>query len=78
MSNILPASCNLSSADNFLQTVWTQIRPDKTSGLIWIQTVSHPDGILKEFFEKVDFGKKISAEDKKNHEKLPSMGKVKI
>ena len=24
-----------------LQTVWTQIRPDKTFGLIWIQTVWH-------------------------------------
>ena len=28
-----------------LQTVWTQIRPNKTSGLIWIQTVCHSDGI---------------------------------
>ena len=26
-----------------LQTVWTQIRPDKMSGLIWIQTVRHSD-----------------------------------
>ena len=34
--------CNyppLSSVDNHCQTVWTQIRPDKTSGLIWFQTV---------------------------------------
>ena len=33
-------------------------------GLIWIQTVWQSEGILKEFFEKVDFEKK-SAEDKK-------------
>ena len=31
----------VSSADN-LQTVSTQIRPDRESGLIWIQTVCHP------------------------------------
>ena len=29
------------SADNFLQTVWKQIEPDKMSGLILIQTVLH-------------------------------------
>ena len=29
-----------------MQTVWTLIRPDKTSGLIWIQTAL--------IFEKVD------------------------
>ena len=27
------------SADNFCKTVWTQIRPDKVSGLIWVQPV---------------------------------------
>ena len=27
------------SAADSLETVWTQIRPDKTSDLIWIQTV---------------------------------------
>ena len=29
----------VSTADNFLQTVWTQVRPDKTSGLTWFQSV---------------------------------------
>ena len=28
-----------------MQTVWTQIRPDRTSVLIWVQTVWHSDGI---------------------------------
>ena len=28
-----------------LQTVWIQIRPDNMSGLIWIQTFWHSDGI---------------------------------
>ena len=35
-----------------LQTVWTQIRPDKMSGLIWIQTVLQSDGILERIFRK--------------------------
>ena len=30
-----------------LQTVWTQIRLDKMSGLIWIQTIWHADDIEK-------------------------------
>ena len=30
-----------------LQTVWTQMRPDKMLGQIWIQTVWHPDCIKK-------------------------------
>ena len=29
----------VSSAENPLQTVWTQIRSDKALGLVWIQTV---------------------------------------
>ena len=33
-----------------LQTVWIQIRPDKTSALIWIQAVWHSDGIPERFF----------------------------
>ena len=33
----------------------TQIRPDKTSGLIWIQTVCHSDDIPDFFFENIDF-----------------------
>ena len=43
-----------------LETVWTQIRPDKMSGLIWIQTVWHFDGIP----EKVNFQTKYT-DDKK-------------
>ena len=49
--NSLPARGDLLSANNlckkFMQTVWTQIRPDKMSGLIWIKYVRHPDGIEK-------------------------------
>ena len=34
--------------------VWTEIRPNEMSGLIWIQTVWHPDGIPERiFFKKV-------------------------
>ena len=32
-------SKNLSGIPSECQTVWIQIRPDKTSGLIWVQTV---------------------------------------
>ena len=34
------------------------------SGLIWIQTVWHSDGIPEQIFQKVDFEKK-SADEKK-------------
>ena len=40
-----------------LQTVWTQVRPDKMSGLIWIQTVWHFDGNLERIFWKSWFWK---------------------
>ena len=33
------------------ETVWTQIRPDRTSGLIWIQTFDILM-FLKDFFDK--------------------------
>ena len=58
-----------------LKTVWTQIRPDKMSGLIWIQTVWHWWFSWKNFLKKLDFWKK-SANDRKNHEKLPSKQRV--
>ena len=58
-----------------MQTVWTQIRPNKMSGLIWIQTVWHPDGIPERVFQKNDFENK-SADDK-IHEKLHSMQRAK-
>ena len=41
-----------------LQTLWTQIRPDKMSGLIWIKTVWHYDRIQKRSFRKSWFWKK--------------------
>ena len=47
-----------------MQTVWSQIRPDKVSGLIWSQTVWHPDGIPEDIFEKVNLKKK-STDNKK-------------
>ena len=37
----------------FFQTVWTQIRPDKMSGLIWIQTVWHWWYSWKKFSKKL-------------------------
>ena len=40
----------LLSSDIFLQTVWTQIGPDKMLGLIWIQTVVTLIVFLKVFF----------------------------
>ena len=40
-----------------MQTVWTQIRPDKKSGLIWIQTVWHWWYSWKIFF---NFNNKIN------------------
>ena len=43
---------------NLLQTVWTQIRHDETSGLIWIQTVWNSDGISERNFRKSLFWKK--------------------
>ena len=38
-----------------MQTIWTQIRPDILSGLIWIQTACHSDGIPERIFRKKDF-----------------------
>ena len=46
----------VSSADN-IQTVSTQISPDKMSGLIWIQTVSS-DGITLDWKENIFENKK--------------------
>ena len=37
---------------SFLQTDLIQIRPDMLSGLIWIQSVSHSDGIPEIIFQK--------------------------
>ena len=54
-----------------LQTVWTQIRPDKMSDLIWIQTVEHSADISERIFLKVDF-EKISWRQKKKCIELPS------
>ena len=48
-----------------LQTVCTQIRPDITSGLIWIQTVWQSDGIPEWIFQK-SWTRKKSADDKKH------------
>ena len=40
-------------ATRFEFAVWTQIRPDKMSGLIWVQTVQHSDDIPERFLIKV-------------------------
>ena len=53
-----------SSADKFCQLfVWTQIRPDRTSILIWIQTVWQPASVPERFFWKTYLKKNISAND---------------
>ena len=44
------------------------------SGLIWIQTVWHSDGILESIFRKRWFRKKL-ADDKKKQQKYP-VGRV--
>ena len=44
-----------SSAENLKQTNWTQIRPDKMSGMIRIQTVWHSDAIHHRQFGEVIF-----------------------
>ena len=54
------------SADNFYKKVLTQIRPDKTWVLIWVQTVH---GIPK-FWKKLIFKK--NQQMTKEHAKLPS------
>ena len=47
------------------------------SGLMWIQTVWHPDGppehAPESFFRKKNYFDKKSADAKKNHEKFPSI-----
>ena len=50
LGGILTLYLQVSSAEKPFQTVWTQIRPDKRSGLIWIQTVGHSDGIPERIF----------------------------
>ena len=60
-----------------LQIVWTQIRPDKKSGLIWIQPLWYSDGFPDRiffFFFKVNL-KKIH---RRQNAKLPSMQRVKL
>ena len=56
--------CQESSADN-LQTVWAQIGPNIMSGLVWIQSIWHSDGIPKRSFRKI-WSWKNSADGKKN------------
>ena len=59
---------------SLLITIWTQIRHDKMSCLIWIQTVWHSDDISGFFFQKV-YLKKKSADDKKQNMKNYPVGK---
>ena len=63
--------CSLaSSADGLCKTVWTQTRPDKMSGLIWVQTTRHSESTPERIFLK----KLILTE--KNACKLPSRQSV--
>ena len=46
--------------------MWTQIRPNKTSGLIGVQTVGHSDGIAKQEYLKTSILSKESTGDNKS------------
>ena len=72
--NLLPTSV---VCWKLLQTVWTQIRPDKLSCLVWTQTVFDTDCIPEIIFLKSWFWKKISRRQNKKHAKLPSRQRVK-
>ena len=58
------------SADKYLQTVWTQIRTDKTSVLIWGQTIWHSDKVPEITFDNVNFEEKRSADGSKNKKNI--------
>ena len=58
----------VSTADNLCKQF-----VNKMSGLIWIQTVWHSDGIPVRIFQKVDF--EINQQTAKKHSKLPIMAK---
>ena len=58
-----------------LLTICTQIRPNKASKLIWIQTVWHSDGIPERFIFKANF-EKTKQQTTEKHAKLPSMQEV--
>ena len=58
-----------------LQTIKTQIRPNKMLDLIWIQTNWLSDSIYEKLFEGVNFENKNQMT--KKHAKLPSMQRVK-
>ena len=73
--NSLPVSGILSSADNLCNSLEPDqarqdVRPDLDPNCLTLIV------FLKELFEKLFF-KKISADDKRNDEKLPSMQRVK-
>ena len=59
-----------------LQTVWTQIRPDILSGLIWVQTVWQPDGIYEGNIWKSQFWKKFSRQ--KSMQNYPASKEFKV
>ena len=52
------------------QEDWTQIRPSKMSGLIWIQSVWLSDVTPERIFRKSLFWKQIRERQKKKHEKF--------
>ena len=57
-----------------MEAVWSQIRPDETSGLIWFQTVCHSDVISERIFKNDDFEKiKKLTDDKKISEHAKSL-----
>ena len=61
-----------SSANSLLQTVWTQMKTNRMSVLIWIETVWHSDGGSGWFICKNLILKKGSRR-KHKHEQFPSM-----
>ena len=63
------------SADNLCKQFGPRSGLTILSGLIWIQTIWHSDGI-PEILKNKWFIKKRSADDKKKHAKIPSMQRV--
>ena len=65
MNQVILYNCNIMIYDLLIDFS----SPDKTSGLIWIQSVWHSGGIPERIFEKVDFEKNQQTTTK--HEKFP-------
>ena len=75
MSEIVQMTGIEISADNLCKQFVPRSGQSKCLGLIWIQTVLHPDGILKRIFQKSWFWK--IADDKKSMKNYPECEEIK-